>query len=305
MILKPMLAGTVKNLSEIQYPVLCTPKLDGIRALKIDGKLVSRNFKPIPNVYIRQLIESQFPDGVDGELILTGKSFQETTSAVMTEAGQPQVDYYIFDYVRASVPNGEYSTYCEPLDEPYQKRMENLKLLLNTPPWAIKLLPTQMDNERCLLAYEERILAEGYEGVMLRSPDGPYKEGRSTVKEGYLLKFKRTADIEAKIIGFDERLHNENEAKKDAFGRTERSSHKANLWRTGTLGAFLVKSKEFTNEYRVGTGFTEEQRVNFWRGRDSLKGKIIKVKYQPVGILDVPRFPTFLGFRHPNDMEAK
>src|SRR3989338_5305999 len=294
MIERPMLASPIKNLADLHYPLLATPKLDGLRCLKINGKAVSRNFKPIPNIYIRQLIESQLPDGVDGELICTGKSFQETTSAVMSEDGQPQVDYYIFDWV---MTNGLKTPYCE--------RMKNLKMLLNTPPWVIKLLPTQIDSERCLLAYEERLLAEGYEGVMLRSPDGPYKEGRSTVREGYLLKLKRMADIEAEIIDFVERLHNENEAKKDAFGRTERSSHKANQWRTGTLGAFIVKSKEFEKEFSVGTGFTEQQRVDFWKGRDFLKGKIIKVKYQPVGILDVPRFPTFLGFRHPNDMEAK
>src|SRR3990170_6734133 len=120
MITKPMLAGTIKDLKEIRYPVLCTPKLDGIRALKIDGKLVSRNFKPIPNVHIRQLIESQLPDGVDGELICTGKSFQQTTSAVMSEDGQRQVDYYIFDWV---MKGG--------LQTPYCGRMVNLKMLLN------------------------------------------------------------------------------------------------------------------------------------------------------------------------------
>jgi len=68
MIKKPMLASKLENLKDLRYPILCTPKLDGVRALKINGVLVSRNWKPIPNTYIRQLF-STLPDGVDGELI--------------------------------------------------------------------------------------------------------------------------------------------------------------------------------------------------------------------------------------------
>ena len=290
MITKPMLAGTIKDLNEIRYPVLATPKLDGIRALKIDGKLVSRNFKPIPNVHIRQLIESQLPDGVDGELICTGKSFQQTTSAVMSEDGQPQVDYYIFDWV---MTNG--------LQTPYCGRMENLKMLLNTPTWVIKLLPTQIDNERCLLAYEERILAEGYEGVMLRSPNGPYKVGRSTVKEGYLLKMKRFEDAEAWVTGFDERMHNANPETTDAFGHAEHSTHKANMVPMGMLGALIVDKGDGV-VFKIGTGFTEEQRKEIWANRHHYMSKLVKFKSQPTGVLTAPRFPVFIGFRDERDL---
>jgi len=48
-ITKPMLSGKFddfdKESLELTYPLLGTPKLDGIRALKINGKLVSRAFK--------------------------------------------------------------------------------------------------------------------------------------------------------------------------------------------------------------------------------------------------------------------
>jgi len=56
MITKPMLAGKCTNKNNIKYPVLATPKLDGIGCLVIDGNAVSRTFKPIPNKYIRQEI---------------------------------------------------------------------------------------------------------------------------------------------------------------------------------------------------------------------------------------------------------
>ena len=46
---KPMLAGTLENLSDITYPVAISEKIDGIRALMVEGKLVSRTLKSIPN----------------------------------------------------------------------------------------------------------------------------------------------------------------------------------------------------------------------------------------------------------------
>ncbi len=289
MITKPMLAGTVKDMKTIQYPVLVTPKLDGIRALMIDGKLVSRNFKSIPNKYVRSWIESQLPDGVDGELIVEGESFQATTSAVMRESGEPNVVYYIFDYVVDNV-NISYST-----------RMIQLKESVNHKKRLKLVLPTLVMSEWALLEFEKKCLAEGYEGVMLRTPDGPYKCGRSTVREGYLLKLKRFVDSEAAVVGFEERLHNENVATKDAFGRTERSSHKANMIPTGMLGALVVKEGKMN--FKIGTGFTEEQRVEIWNNRKKYLGQLAKYKSQKQGSKDAPRFPVWLGFRDVRDLD--
>ena len=53
-------------------------------------------------------------------------------------------------------------------------------------------------------------LDDGYEGLMLRAPDGPYKFGRSTVKENTLLKVKNFLDDEAEVIGFKEQTTNTN-----------------------------------------------------------------------------------------------
>jgi DNA ligase-1 len=285
-----MLAAKLESLSDIVYPVLCTPKLDGIRALKIGGRLLSRSFKPIPNDHVRDFVEKNFPDGVDGELMIEGGTFQEATHAVMSVDGTPDVTYFIFDYA----VEGH-------LQEPYRLRMKRLEKL-HAPKGCSLVLPIEIKNKECLLAYEERCLAEGYEGVMLRSPDGPYKCGRSTSKEGYLLKLKRFSDAEAVVVGYEEKMHNANEAKKDAFGRTERSSHKENLVPVGTLGALIVKSKDFTNEFNIGTGFNDAQRDELWKTRDTLKGKIVTFKFQPYGVKDVPRFPVFLAFRDKRDI---
>src|ERR1700739_3694226 len=88
-------------------------------------------------------------------------------------------------------------------------------------------------------AYEAECLEEGFEGVMLRKPKSPYKFGRSTVKEGYLLKVKRFAHDEAEIIGFEELMHNGNESFKNELGRTTRSDSKDGLFRSGMIGAYI------------------------------------------------------------------
>jgi len=287
-ITKPMLAGKVEDVNKLQYPVYCTPKLDGIRCLKLDGKVLSRKFKEIPNQYIKSLV-SQLPDGLDGEL-MTGGSFQETTSKVMSEEGHPEFKYYVFDYVKDS------------LDRPYRDRMEDLKAL-SLPDFVVKVLPVTINKVEDLLLYERECLASGYEGVMIRSGNGPYKLGRSTTKEGYLLKLKRFEDAEAIIIGFEEKMHNENEAEKDALGHTKRSQAKAGMIPAGTLGTLIVRDLKTNIEFGIGSGLSDSIRNLIWKNKEQFLNKIIKYKYQPTGIKEAPRFPVFLGFRSENDMD--
>jgi len=296
MIKKPMLAGKCSDTSKLVYPVLCTPKLDGVRALTINHVLVSRNWKPIPNDHVRNLF-SDLPEGCDGELItnngtLAGKGFNDTQGDVMRKDGAPDVIYHIFDYV----PN---MTLCKK----YKDRIVDLQIPKIANHASVKLvLPKLIKNEEELLAYEQWCLENGYEGVMIRSVDGPYKEGRSTEREGYLLKLKRFEDSEAEVVGFEERMHNANEAKKDAFGRTERSSAKAGLVPDGTLGKLFVRDIQTGIEFEVGTGFDDAQRADIWKHKKAWLGKIIKYKYQACGMKDKPRFPVYVGVRHEADM---
>jgi DNA ligase-1 len=159
-------------------------------------------------------------------------------------------------------------------------------------------------NKDELLAYEATCLSEGYEGVMLRDPNGPYKFGRSTENEGYLLKLKRFQDSEAVILEIVEKTNNENVKEKDAFGRSKRSSAMAGLVLAGTMGAFKVKDVKTGIEFGIGSGFTDEFRAEVWANQKKYIGKIVKYKSQEIGAKDAPRFPVFLSMRHPDDMEA-
>lgn len=293
---KPMLAQHLtKPFSSLTYPQLATPKLDGIRCLIKDNQAVSRTFKLIPNLYIRQCLQG-LPDGLDGELIV-GSIFQETTSAVMSIRGEPDFTYHIFDYF-ASTP--------EPNSEGYYDRITKANATVYHPQCKI-LIPVWVNHASMLEEYEKQQLELGFEGIMIRTSNSPYKFGRSTEKEGYLLKIKRFEDAEARILGFEEQMENCNELTMDKLGHAERSTHAGGKKGKNTLGAFCVRGLGLHwrgKEFKIGTGLglTKELRQEIWNNRGEYMGKIIKYKYQKAGSKDKPRTPVFLGFRDLEDI---
>ncbi len=296
MITQPMLAGTIngdEDLAKLNFPVLVTPKIDGVRTLHLNRGAMSRKFLPVPNIFMRIMIENEVPQNTDGEIVVPGQDFTATSRAWRKQEGAPLFNYLLFDYV----PGGAVET-------PYEARMEALQHL-HLPSFCSVLTPKRVTSLEELLTYEAEMLAQGYEGVMVRAPQGPYKCGRSTVKEGWLLKLKRFEDANARILGAEEQMHNLNESEDDAFGRAKRSSAAANLVGAGVLGALRVVGLEGTYkdvEFKIGTGFDAADRVALWGARDTLPGQVVKFKFQRVGADEKPRFPTWLGFRASEDL---
>lgn len=300
MISEPMLAGKVVDVNKLVYPVMASAKLDGVRAMVKDGVLVSRNFKPIPNRWCQKQYAG-LPEGTDGELIYGDPTepdaYLNTISAVMSEDGEPkQVLFHVFDNF----------TYAGGFAARF-KRVEQC----NDYTRGVLVVPHNVIMSASeLLAVEEVALDAGYEGIMVRSINGPYKQGRSTTREGYLLKLKRFEDAEAVVLNTFELEQNTNTATKDATGHTERSSHKAGMRGAGVLGGLEVRGINGTYkdvEFRIGSGFSgaanpKGQRAQLWAVRDSLVGKIAKFKYFPSGSKDKPRFPIFLGWRDKIDL---
>lgn len=296
--MKPMLAGQV-DLAKVKFPCMASPKLDGIRALIIDGVVMSRKMLPIPNAHVQALFGRPEFNGLDGELIVgpayAEDAYRKTMSGVMSRDGEPDVAFHVFDDFSQREYGYEYR---------YSRLRERLSKMsfchMGTGLQAVHHVFLQ--DMKNLELYEQDMLAIGYEGIMLRSIDGPYKEGRSTANEGWLLKVKRFADSEAEIIGYKERLHNANEATVDELGHTKRSSHKENKHGRGDLGAFTVRDVKSGEEFDVGTGFDDRQRAELWESRDACIGRVIVYKYFPMGNLAAPRFPVFKGFRAKEDM---
>lgn len=288
---RPMLAETIVDVATLKFPLRASVKLDGIRCLIVHGKAMTRRFKPIPNRFVREYLEANAPDGLDGELMLEDKTFNEIQSAIMSESGEPDFEYRVFDYV------------CKNLSVPFEERYFSLFDLVL--PERIKpVIHLPFTNLSDLLKYEERALQYGCEGIMTRDPKGFYKCGRSTLKQGWLLKLKRFADSEARIISFEELMHNKNEAEINELGLTKRSNAKAGMIPANMLGQFQVQDIHTGQQFWIGTGvgLTQELRRDIWENKANYADKIIKYKYQPAGQKDLPRFPVYIGWRDERDM---
>jgi DNA ligase 1 len=274
------------DLTKLRFPLYASAKLDGIRATVRGGTVYSRKNKLIPNAYVQEQLGHL--THFDGELTVgepTSKSvYRDTMSHVMSKDKEDfDLRFYVFDHV-------------EWLGAAFTHRA---KLLEEGP--MVHVLPQQLiHNMDELLAFETAMLEQGYEGLILRDPSAPYKQGRSTVKEGYLLKLKRFQDDEAVIVGLQERMHNANAATVDETGHTKRSSHAENKIGRGDLGALVVRMGDI--EFNIGTGFDDALRAEIWANQSSYLGKIVKFKHFTIGSKDAPRFPVFLGFRDARDM---
>jgi ATP-dependent DNA ligase len=226
--------------------------------------------------------------------------FNACQSAIMSEDGEPDFFYFAFDWHDTRLPDAVFEDRLMYLtDWSEAQGHERLHVVEHV----------LISNAAELQAYEERCIADGFEGTMIRDPQGPYKAGRATEKQGWLLKLKRFEDAEAVVVGAVERMHNDNEQTRDELGRAKRSHAQEGKRPAGDLGALVCRAPGFTETFEIGTGFTAQQRIELWEewklqgiSGAGLLGHAVKFKYQPHGTKDRPRSPVFLGFRHEDDL---
>lgn len=290
------------QLKDLDYPVYGSPKLDGIRALCTGTQVLSATLKPIGNQYIQSCLNHRWYEGLDGELVVgvpyceneEDDVFNRTTGAVRRRDGKPDFKFYVFD------------DFTNPNDS-YQKRW--IDQVASDPemgelPYIEVLEQRLLNSSEEVLAYEAECVAQGYEGIMIRSPKTKYKEGRCTLKEESIFKRKPIEDDEATIISCYEQLENQNEQVTTELGTSKRSAHKENKVPKGTLGGFRMKSLKYGWEFNCGTivGGTIEWRKYVWEHQDEFIGQIAKYKFQKYGSLDAPRQPRMKGLRDKSDM---
>lgn len=291
---------------KINFPAMVQPKFDGIRCCIVDGKALTRSLKEVPNREIFNALSHPEFEGLDGELVVgdptADGAYGRTTSYVMTPTKKTGEDwtFHVFD-------KWDEGDLC------FAERLIEARIVCSNANIDVPLclVPTRYVNSVDeLTEYEADLVAAGWEGVIVRNPNLLYKFGRSGTKSGEALKIKRFTDGEAIVLDVYERMHNANEATTNALGRTERSSHKANKIGRGDLGGFLVEeiiNGEWTGRvFKIGTGFTDEQRKELWAlwhvKHRPYEHAIVKFKHFEVGSKDLPRFPVFLGFRDERDM---
>ena len=274
----------------LRFPVIATLKLDGIRAVKTDD-LFSRTLKLIPNISIRTRA-MKIPRGFDMELFNPELSFDEIESIVMSEEHEEsdKIKFYFLDKYDI---NGDYKArLCHVLDYCICSTVRfDFDVLMPNTNFAI-------DSAERLLEFFLRCEQEQGEGICFRLPDSPYKQGRSTLKEQYLVKLCRTIRQEVTVIGFEEQTMNINPTKRNAVGMMDRRKTLDGKLGKNTLGKFIVKDKNGL-EFRVGTGtgLTDKRRQEIWDNRDCWYNKLITIEHKPHGQKIKPRSPIYIGER--------
>ena len=287
----------------LRYPLYVFPKFNGFRGYIKDGVVYTASNKPFKNRTLQETFGLWVYDGLDGEFVVgdpaDGDNSLNRTSSVVTRADASIADlrFYAFDVItdHDAVPPPPYHERYGLVNRglPGFNRRE-LCLVVSAPRKIV-------NSYEELCAFEAALVAKGWEGVITRDPNAPYKCGRSTAREAYMGKLKQFIDAEFEVIGFEERMHNTNEATVNERGLTQRSSAKDGKVGRGDLGALICRTKE-GHTFNVGTGFNDAQRAELWAVRHELTGQLAKVKYHAVGSNTVPVLPVFLQIRPAEDM---
>jgi DNA ligase-1 len=308
----PMLACDFHE-SKIKFPCLIQPKIDGVHALNQNGKLVGRSLKAFANKHVTALFSKPEYHGFQGEMIVgTNPSHPDlcrnTTSALNTIEGEPEVNWWLFDYITEETKDLPYVERIEEL----HKELERLDL-----PEDIYVVPSLLIyNLDQLNETDSDYLSNGFEGSILRNPNLPYKFGRCGKTFMGCWRVKRFIEEEIIVTEIKEGQHNNNEAKTNELGLTERSTSKENMLPNAQVGTIVGKLLKDVLEpssgillFSKGTeidvsagAMTQEERKYYFENQDQLIGKVVKFKMFPRGIKDKPRFPTFVSIRPDFDL---
>lgn len=330
--IKPHLACDFEE-EKVKFPVIILPKIDGVRGINLDGNITGRSLKAFKNSFVAECFSHECFMGVDGELVL-GKwnspgLCRETTGFVNRKTEKPgkptrspEFAWFVFDYLHSAVIDLPYIQRLQALERAYKTWFDPMQVPnVHLVPW--KLVHSLEE----LYAAEDEYLDAGFEGIIIRDPNGMHKSGRATAKVGAYLRLKRFIDFEGKVVGLTEAMENQNEAKTNELGRTERSTHQENMVPKGMVGTIELEALKDV-EYRgvvvvkqgqivtVGPGcMTHEQRIAAWQAlitpkeryfgnwdEDNIMGEIGKAKFMPHGQKDKLRLPTWLCLRAEEDM---
>ena len=299
--MKPQLADNYYP-DNIVLPTFAQPKIDGVRGLNLDGKLVGRSLKPFKNKKLTAKFSQPKYQGLDGELAFGDECSpslcRDTTSATNTiTALAGGFTWHVFDLVTEK-------TVKLPYHERYRLLVKKVEELDED---CIKLVPYfRLNSSAEVEEYDNENLQDGYEGTILRNPYSLYKEGRPSKKTQELMRIKRFSDSEALVLAVVEGRTNLNEAVINELGRSERSSHAENQVPNGMVGSLTCKDLDSGMEIVVSPGeMTHIERKFYFDNPQEIVGKTITYKSFKQGVKTLPRFPTFKHIRSTEDMEQK
>lgn len=244
---------------------LIEPKYDGLRAIAvIKGQsvtLLSRNgleFTSVDHLKEPLLRMARGQDlFFDGELV--NGNFNNSSSAVRRKnQTNTETTYHIFDRLEAhewGADTREHAHRRTLLGRDFESNRDE----------GLQLVPSYRATPEEFMRYYDHFLDRGYEGAMVKDPMGLYRFR----KHKDWIKIKPAEDLDLRV-----------ESLVQGEGKY-----------FGMLGAAIVTYKG--KRVRVGSGFSDEQRQQFWASPNSIKGKIIEVQFHeetPDGSLRHPRF---------------
>jgi DNA ligase-1 len=265
-------------------------KLDGVRCITIIKNGEIRFYSRLGNEFttldvIRKELEKyQFPDGIvlDGELCVIENDTENFKLAVSQikrkDYTMQDAHYKVFDaltfseFISSSVPSPNYS-----------HRIMRLKDLFRRCPNSpfLSVLGAIEYNPHNFSRAQNVVAQKGWEGLILRA-DTPYKFGRSSD----ILKVKSFTDSEYII--------------EDIVSTTKLMQQlDGTMKEVKCMGAIVIRHKG--NPVKVGSGFTDAQRIDMWENDTKYIGKSVTIKYfeESTDEHGNPslRFPIFVNFR--------
>lgn len=300
--MKPMLCSNYDE-SKLRFPLFAQPKIDGVRGWNPDGNMVGRSLKSFKNKHATQFFSRSEFAGLDGELAAADERdpmlCTKTSSALTTIEGTPFLLWHCFDYVTEHT-----------IAMPYSERYKRLQDVVNNLGGHLRYVPSRYCyNLEELLMWDDTFLYDGYEGTIIRDPNGMHKQGRSTVREGGLLRIKRFTEEEATVVGITEGNRNDNVALINELGKTYRTSHQENKVPNGQVGNLQCTILKDSDLFKAGDlitvspgNMTEAECKYYFENPRAIIGQVIKFKHFAKGVKDKPRFPTFQCIRAAEDI---
>lgn len=264
-------------------------KLDGVRCITVIKDHEIKFYSRIGNEFTSlSTLKRELQDFanvhedcvLDGELCVIDDEGREDFKSAVSQIKRKNYDmedahYKVFDYLTYDEFTGKKTSpvYSKRLDF-IRKRFENLSS-------KVSVIGAVNYTETNLMKAQKIVDRKGYEGLILRA-DAPYREGRTSD----LLKVKKF--VSAEYVIEDTIASKMNML--DVDGKMKPVE---------CLGAFVIRHKG--TAVGVGSGFTAEQRIEFFKNEEKYIGKTITVKYfeETKDAHGNPslRFPIFVGFR--------
>lgn len=288
----------VEDKIDFNREIIQQPKIDGVRGGHLIDNLgfTGRSLKHFGNRYATEYFSDPRFFGFDGEMAAEHETNDAlcrlTTSALTTHKGEPWLLWHVFDFLTPSTIHLGYKQRLMMMDRMVESIQKDF------PELGSHLRPIQRRYPKTLTEFlrnHDEWSAAGYEGSCMRYADAPHKSGRSTVKEGYLLRVKEYDFKRMRVIRVEEGQTNLNEATIDRRGFTERSTHQENMVPNGMVGTLICEDLlEPGTLHNVSPGkATHDQRKAWLRNPSLIVMKGIIVKHFLKGVKDKDRHATF------------